>query len=193
MKRRVKKFNARSKAKSLYDSMMLRANHAKGYVNVKVCKEWEDFENFYEWFKDQVEKKWYRKGRHLDKDLLSPKDCKIYSPETCCFLPAKVNLFLVNSSKKGRKLPPAVIYNSLTELYCAHFSVDGYVISSGDYTTAYDAFLYYKNYKEKMAKEIAEVLKDKVDPRAYEAMLKYTIVWEDEDTYLEAIEDLDYV
>ena len=55
-----------------------------------VCDEWHDYSNF---------KKWYLKNKplddafELDKDLLS-KERKIYSPETCCFLPTSINTTL---------------------------------------------------------------------------------------------------
>ena len=57
--------------------------------DVEVCKEWLNFTNFYKWAITQPfvqNQRWM-----LDKDLFSPESGKIYSPETCCFLPSQIN------------------------------------------------------------------------------------------------------
>lgn len=68
------------------------------YVETEVCDEWLKFSNFLKWHQEN-----YVEGWHLDKDLLG--DGKIYSPETCCFIPAYINKFLTKRgsgvSKRG--------------------------------------------------------------------------------------------
>jgi hypothetical protein len=62
-----------------------------GAKGVKICSEWRsDFMVFYKWAIDNGYK---RGGRlRLDKDIKSDvKPGKLYSPETCCFVTAKVN------------------------------------------------------------------------------------------------------
>lgn len=68
-----------------------------GYAGVCVCNEWLYFSKFKEWFDDKYPYNLEKLGvkLHLDKDLLS-NDSKIYSPDTCIFLPNKVNNFLSN-------------------------------------------------------------------------------------------------
>ncbi len=62
------------------------------YIGTTVCKEWHNFQNFCVWFDDN-----YIEGYELDKDLLQDDvDNKIYSPETCVFLPRKINSFFNN-------------------------------------------------------------------------------------------------
>lgn len=72
------------------------------YSNVKVCDEWLKFSNFKEWFDKnypyELEKKGFR--LELDKDLLSGGE-KIYSPDTCVFLPHTVNNFLANKTSRN--------------------------------------------------------------------------------------------
>jgi len=60
------------------------------YKGVKLCEEWHNFNTFALWFKDN-----YIDGYALDKDLLSGGS-KIYSPDTCVFIPVALNSFLAN-------------------------------------------------------------------------------------------------
>lgn len=75
-------------------SMILRAYSAKfqikqpTYKNVSVCDEWLTFSNFRKWWLIA-----YKQGYHLDKDILSDGD-KIYSPETCIYIPQWLNNFI---------------------------------------------------------------------------------------------------
>ena len=64
-----------------------RTNRPKTYYDVEVCEDWWKASNFKAWMEKQD---W--EGKELDKDLLG--DGKLYSPETCCFLPKKINIFM---------------------------------------------------------------------------------------------------
>lgn len=68
------------------------------YSEAEVCDGWLKFSNFLKWHQEN-----YIEGWHLDKDLLG--DGKLYSPETCCFIPAYINKFLTKRasgvSKRG--------------------------------------------------------------------------------------------
>lgn len=69
------------------------------YRSCKVCEEWHNYQNFAKWYDEN-----YIEGYELDKDLLQQDVInKIYSPETCCFLPKHINLFLQdkNTTSKG--------------------------------------------------------------------------------------------
>lgn len=59
------------------------------YENVTVCEEWHNFYNFYYWMTEQC--KVSDPGWCIDKDLFSPADHKMYSPETCCLIPGAIN------------------------------------------------------------------------------------------------------
>lgn len=77
-----------------WDSMLKRCYYEKyrekhpTYVGCTVCEEWLTFSNFKKWMEKQ---NW--QDKHLDKDILFPGN-KVYSPETCVFVDAKVNKFL---------------------------------------------------------------------------------------------------
>lgn len=67
-----------------------------GGKNVKICDEWLCFQNFAKWFYENYPNIENIKF-NLDKDLLQKNvENKIYSPETCVFLPQGVNGFLAN-------------------------------------------------------------------------------------------------
>lgn len=70
------------------------------YKGILVYKEWLNYQNFAKWYNDNYPK---IKGIkfQLDKDLLQQNvDNKIYSPDTCVFLPYNINNFLANKQTK---------------------------------------------------------------------------------------------
>lgn len=62
-------------------------NNRSGYIGCTVCEEWLTFSNFKAWMETQP---WG--GKELSKNILI-KGNKIYSPETCVFIPHKVITF----------------------------------------------------------------------------------------------------
>lgn len=62
------------------------------YLGTFVCEEWLVFSNFKKWMEGQD---W--EGKHLDKDLLGSG--KLYSPETCVFIPPKINTFMAGEDR----------------------------------------------------------------------------------------------
>ena len=83
------------------------------YRGTIVCKEWHTFSNFKSWMEEQD---W--EGNHLDKDIIS--ESKVYSPETCIFIPRKVNSFVVSAQKiRGDYLVGVSVWKERPELYVA--------------------------------------------------------------------------
>jgi hypothetical protein len=78
-------------------------NRNYSYCDVEVCEEWHNFQNFAEWFYDNFK----NNGWFLDKDILCPT-CKIYSPETCCFVPNEVNVLFSKNNISTYNLPRGV-------------------------------------------------------------------------------------
>ncbi|WP_128598936.1 hypothetical protein [Pantoea rodasii] len=69
-----------------YANMIRRVRDNVRYKNVSVCDEWKTSSDaFVEWSVKE-----YVTGWHLDKDMLSGVS-KIYSPETCMYVPREVN------------------------------------------------------------------------------------------------------
>lgn len=67
------------------------------YKTITVDEEWHNFQNFAEWYEENFPKNIKGIKFHLDKDLLQYGiENKIYSSETCIFLPQKINVFIVD-------------------------------------------------------------------------------------------------
>jgi hypothetical protein len=72
------------------------------YIGCTVCDEWLVFSNFKKWHDEN-----YREGFHLDKDILI-EDNKVYSPDTCVFVPQYLNSLLTDSRKARGECPVGV-------------------------------------------------------------------------------------
>ena len=68
----------------------------KTYSNITVCDEWLNFQNFAKWFDENY---YEVEGEEmcLDKDILI-KDNKVYSPDTCIFVPERINNLFIKSN-----------------------------------------------------------------------------------------------
>jgi hypothetical protein len=101
------KYDAKSNCYRTWKNMLQRCYDEKlhgrypTYKGCKVSDEWIYFENFVKWY-DQN----YIDGYQLDKDILG--DGKLYSKDTCCFLPNKINSFLHKNIGRNNDLPTGV-------------------------------------------------------------------------------------
>lgn len=170
------------KASLKYDtwfSMMRRCyednkNRNISYGECSVADEWHNFQNFGDWF----DKNYYKidnERMELDKDILVRYN-KTYGPNACVFVPNKINsLFISQNSNRG-ECPIGVYYKKKNQKYCAQCNVDYRKrFYLGLYDTVNDAFLTYKNFKEKYIKEIAEEYKLKIPESVYNAMINYEV------------------
>lgn len=73
------------------------------YKNTAICEEWHNFQNFGEWFDKNYPAHIENIKFHIDKDLLQYEvEDKIYSPNTCVFLPECINVFLTNKNSRNK-------------------------------------------------------------------------------------------
>ena len=72
------------------------------YVGCGVCDEWLVLSNFKVWFDAN-----YRTGMELDKDILIPSN-KVYSPDTCQFVPHHINSLLTDDGANRGDYPLGV-------------------------------------------------------------------------------------
>ena len=126
------------------------------YKNVTVCEEWLCFANFDKWFSKN-----YIEGYHLDKDLMQGDvENKVYSPETCVFLPTFVNSFIINKNSNNTSGIMGVSWNKpskqwMVTLFDSERKVN---VNLGRYDSLDKAKeVYLKGRYEK-----AEVIKDRV-------------------------------
>ena len=142
------------------------------YIGCSVDSQWHNFQEFAEWCQWQVGFK--DKGSVLDKDLLVSGN-KVYSPETCVFLPPELNNLIVTQTKAGKDTPPGISYQNGCGKFIVSCAIDGKNKNLGRYKCPEEAFSVYKAFKEDLVKEKAEEYKDRIDHRAYTAMINFKV------------------
>ena len=141
------------------------------YVGCSVSENFKSYSYFYEWCQNQIG--FYQEKPHLDKDLLS-KGNKIYSKDTCLFLPRELNNLITLRRADRGNLPLGVTnYQGKFIAQCSTKRASQHI---GIFNTAEEAFNAYKQVKEAFIKAQAAKWKAFIDPRAYEALMAYTIL-----------------
>ena len=118
----------------------------------------------------------------LDKDILY-KGNKVYSRDTCIFVPQRINTLFIKCNKNRGENPIGV--SDLPSGNYRVFCSDGYgkQIDLGTYSTKEEAFQVYKNYKEKVIKEVIDsyegVIPEPHYSRLREAMYNYEVEMDD--------------
>ena len=152
------------------------------YEDCHVCEEWHNFQNFAEWY----EENYYEiEGEKicLDKDILY-KGNKIYSPQTCIFVPQRINILFIKSDKIRGDYPIGVVYNKRDDVFeswinkCNNDNKKKQIYL-GRYNTSEEAFRVYKIEKEKYIKQIADECKPYIPKELYEAMYRYEVKIDD--------------
>lgn len=146
----------------------------KSYIDCEVCEEWHSYYNFHLWFienyydvKDDI--------MELDKDILY-KHNKIYSPDKCCFVPSNINCLFTKSDIARGDHPIGVIWHTRDECFeswCSNGEKKN--IYLGRFTNEIDAYLTYKNYKENLIKQKADMYKNLIPSKLYNALYKYEV------------------
>lgn len=141
------------------------------YKECQVCEDWYNFQVFAKWY---YENYYEIEGEQmaLDKDILC-KGNKIYSPDTCTFVPQRINNLFIKSDSKRGDLPIGVCRHKNT--YIAQMNIEGKMIYLGCYSTIEEAFNVYKMEKERYIKQVANEYKDKISNRLYEVMINYEV------------------
>lgn len=146
------------------------------YINCSMSDNFKRYEYFYEWCQLQVGFNY--DGYNLDKDLLV-KGNKVYSEDTCVFIPKEINLALTKSNAIRGEYPVGVHFEKQTEKFVAQLNKKGKRNRLGRFSTVTDAFQAYKTAKEIYLSQLAEYYKGKVDSRVYQALLSYEVAIDD--------------
>jgi hypothetical protein len=158
-------------------SQNVQASHPT-YIGVTCSENFKSYTFFYEWCHKQMGfGSRDEKGRywHLDKDLLI-KGNKFYSEDTCVFVPLAINCLLTKRESKRGSHPLGVHFETSKNKFTVNCNNGvGKLEWLGYFNCQNEAFLAYKTYKEVLIKQIAEQYKHQLDPRAYEALVKYTV------------------
>ena len=139
------------------------------YADVDVCEEFLDFQRFANWYYDN-----HVSGWQLDKDLLCAVDKRLYSPDTCIFLPVEVNTLMTNKTKIT-ETPMGISYDKSRGVYRGYFKKDGkrVLLGSGkDYKVILPKYIDLKHkhieelhlkYKNRVPDEVFHNIKNKFD------------------------------
>ena len=151
------------------------------YIGCEVSDNFKNYEYFYEWCNSQVGFGNDGDGNpfQLDKDLLV-KGNKVYSENTCVFIPSEINSLLINcTASRGENLI-GVCWHKKGKAFEARVRKNkGGSEHLGLFKTEIEAFNAYKEAKESYIKELANKWKSQIDPRAYKALMNYEVSIDD--------------
>lgn len=148
-------------------SAMLRRCYDVAYVTRKptyfgcsVCDEWHNYTSFDKWFSEN-----HIDGCELDKDLMVSGN-KVYSPETCVFVPREINMILVNKKSCRGEYPHGVSFHTNRNKFVAQIAIQGKQTGLGYFDDPLSAYLKYRDakleYVEFMIDKFRDVLSDSV-------------------------------
>ena len=141
------------------------------YKDCHVSEEWRYLSNFKEWCNRQIG--FDQEGFQLDKDILV-KGNKVYSEDTCCFVPAE-NSLIIKADRIRGKFPIGIYEDKQAGKFKVRISVEGKQKHIGRYYCEKEAFYAYKVAKEQYIKEVANKWKDQIDHRVYNALMCYEV------------------
>ena len=182
-KYKCKENGKNTKCYNTWHNMMVRCYDEKfhkkqpTYIGCEVDKKWLNFQEYGKWFSDN----YYEIDNeimNLDKDILV-KHNKIYSQETCVFVPQTINsLFTKRQNNRGESAIGTSLFQGKYKVEC-HMINPETGKSQSEYLGCYDtqekAFEVYKYYKEKNIKMVADYFKKEIPGELYDGMYNYEV------------------
>ena len=129
------------------------------YRGCEVHEEWFKFSAFLEWCEKSA---W--EGRALDKDILIAGN-KVYSSDTCLFVPTYINSLLTNCKEKSNQ-PLGVYYEPLIGKYRVQINKGSGQLKAGDFRCPLQAHFVWLNHKAE-AIELAVDKWKREDPASF--------------------------
>lgn len=139
-----------------------------GGRGVIVAPIWHNYQNYAAWWEANCPNDSFT----VDKDVLL-KGNKLYSPETCCFVPSDINSVLALRRSERGNYPVGVRLKDGKLI--AQINYMGKKIHLGTFATPEAAFEAYKRAKEKCIQEYAEMHKHELQDYVYKALMDYRI------------------
>ena len=130
-----------------------------------------DYEYFKEWCHNQ--KGFGNKGFALDKDILI-KGNKLYSEDTCCFVPTEINSMIAGLSSKGDKVT-GIYQNCKNGNWYLNTDYQNGHKKRGVFSDLKEAELEYLKLKTENIKSVAEKWKSQIDIRVYNALINWEV------------------
>lgn len=140
------------------------------YSDCEVSEDWKIYSNF----KKDVSKLvgYDQDGWHIDKDILG---CgrKLYSKNTCCFVPADINCFFTYRRKTNTNGYIGVGHDkdAIKNPYVVKINKNGKQTYFGRFSNPEEASFVYKKEKLNYLRELAERYKDRLDERVYNTLI----------------------
>ena len=142
------------------------------YKGCLVDVRWNSFQNF---CIDYLQMTGHLLNWVLDKDILV-KGNKLYSKETCCLVPVAINSLIIKANSQRGNLPIGVTFsNRKNNPYKAHCRINNTGTDLGNFKTPESAFQAYKQAKESEIKRVARFYRFQLDPKVFNALLKYEV------------------
>ena len=131
------------------------------YAGVIVCEEWRRFMSFRAWWLTHSVDGW-----HLDKDLIS--DSRVYSPDTCVYVPSWLNNFTSSCEASRGEYPIGVaLAKDVGKLRASVMNtITGVNEFLGYFSTPDSAHRAWKSRKLEIALELKQKMDD-IDARIY--------------------------
>ena len=181
----IDKNKKRTKVYIIWQSMLMRCydpyyiNKYPTYIDCYVCDEWLNFQNFAEWFYENIYN-CNNERMELDKDILI-KGNKIYSSDTCILIPHRINVLFIKADKMRGEYPIGLTYDKSSnnlKVQCNVFENDKKkkkYLGNFPLNRPFQAFYTYKIFKEKYIKQVADEYKNLIPQKLYDAMYSYEV------------------
>lgn len=126
------------------------------YSDCSVSDPWKNFTIFEKWYNDN-----YIEGYHLDKDLLVQGN-RVYSEETCCFIPPWINSLIVEKFKiiDGCEAGVSMRKKKWTNIYNGLYNVQYAGVYLNRTKSLDEANSLYKEFKKLHFELLAEKCED---------------------------------
>lgn len=131
------------------------------YIGTTVSDDWKLYSNFERWYNEN-----YIEGFFLDKDIIGGSK-KLYSPETCAFVPREINNCITESNSSSSEYSLGVCYHkkkkSMMNEYKKPFYSQINNTSLGSFETQEEAHLAWQLAKRDSLTSLIEKYKDIVN------------------------------
>ena len=135
------------------------------YGGCSICDEWLCYQIFSDW----CDKHYYdikTERMHIDKDILVNGN-RVYSPDTCCFVPQRINMIFMEKTNKWNL--PSGISLSYNNKYITSYNGK----HLGSFNTLDEAIVTHDAEKRINIKNVANEYKDRIPLYIYEALLNW--------------------
>lgn len=148
-----------------------QAERTPSYVGCRVCDEWLCYETFEKWYNENY---YEVQGEVvcLDKDILV-RNNKIYSPNTCVFIPNSINVFISkgNLINKSSNLPTGIYIQN--GKYAVQISKHNKSCWVGCYDTLEEAICSHQKAKLEHLRILINKYKEYIPNKAYDSLYNW--------------------